>query len=65
MIDLRNFDFALCKKRNESRRIMKSSNKQYGKRLLILAFPIIMNNIIAQLQMIIDRIFWDMPTICI
>lgn len=36
---------------------MKSSNKQYGKRLLILAFPIIMNNIIAQLQMIIDRIF--------
>ena len=34
---------------------MKSSNKQYGKRLLILAFPIIMNNIIAQLQMIIDR----------
>lgn len=36
---------------------MKLSYKQYGKRLLILAFPIIMNNIIAQLQMIIDRIF--------
>ena len=36
---------------------MKLSYKQYGKRLLILALPIIMNNIIAQLQMIIDRIF--------
>lgn len=36
---------------------MKLSYKQYGKRLLILAFPIVMNNIIAQLQMIIDRIF--------
>ena len=33
------------------------SNKQYRKKLLALAFPIIMNNIIAQLQMIIDRIF--------
>lgn len=52
MIDLQNFDNG-----NESRKIMKLSYKQYGKRLLILAFPIIMNNIIAQLQMIIDRIF--------
>lgn len=36
---------------------MKLKNKQYRKQLLAIAFPIIMNNIIGQLQMMIDRIF--------
>lgn len=36
---------------------MKLGYKEYRKKLLVLALPIIMNNIIAQLQMIIDRIF--------
>lgn len=36
---------------------MKLDYRQYGRKLLALALPIIMNNIIAQLQMIIDRIF--------
>lgn len=37
---------------------MKKTGKNlYRQRLLAIALPIIMNNIIAQLQMIIDRIF--------
>lgn len=33
------------------------SNKQYLKKLLIIAVPIMLSNVISQLQMIIDRIF--------
>ena len=33
------------------------NNREYLKRLLTIAVPIILSNIIAQLQMIIDRIF--------
>lgn len=36
---------------------MKLKNNQYRKQLLVIALPIIMNNIIGQLQMMIDRIF--------
>lgn len=35
----------------------KKEMKQYMRRLLILAVPIILSNIISQLQMIVDRIF--------
>ena len=33
------------------------NNKQYLKRLLALAVPIILSNLISQLQMMIDRVF--------
>ena len=36
---------------------MKTNYKQYLRRLLIIAVPIILSNIIGQLQMLIDRIF--------
>ena len=36
---------------------MKNNYKQYLRRLLIIAVPIILSNIIGQLQMLIDRIF--------
>lgn len=36
---------------------MKNNYKQYLRRLLIIAVPIILSNIIVQLQMLIDRIF--------
>ena len=32
-------------------------NKEYLRRLLIIAVPIMLSNIISQLQMLIDRIF--------
>lgn len=34
-----------------------SNNKQYLRKLLIIAVPIMLSNVISQLQMIIDRIF--------
>ena len=37
--------------------IMKGNNKEYLKRLLVIAVPIMLSNIIGQLQMLIDRIF--------
>lgn len=36
---------------------MKTKNKEYLKRLLVIAVPIILSNLISQLQMLIDRIF--------
>ena len=36
---------------------MKTENKVYLRRLLIIAVPIMLSNIIGQLQMLIDRIF--------
>lgn len=36
---------------------MKMNNKQYLRRLLHIAVPIMLSNIISQLQMLIDRIF--------
>ena len=36
---------------------MKGNNKEYLKRLLVIAVPIMLSNIIGQLQMLIDRIF--------
>ena len=36
---------------------MKENYKEYFKRLLIIAVPLILGNIINQLQMLIDRVF--------
>ena len=36
---------------------MKTNKKEYLKRLLVIAVPIILSNLISQLQMLIDRIF--------
>ena len=36
---------------------MKTENKVYLRRLLIIAVPIMLSNIISQVQMLIDRIF--------
>ena len=36
---------------------MQSFHKEYLRRLLFIAVPIILSNLISQLQMIIDRIF--------
>lgn len=36
---------------------MKTNNKNYLRRLLVIAVPIMLSNVISQLQMLIDRIF--------
>ena len=42
---------------DESYFFMKTNYKEYLRRLLGIAVPIMLSNIIGQLQMLIDRIF--------